>query len=224
MNALDPLLTVFKARDQQFTNIGGQTGFHANIVPGNMRSVRRIDVTLTILPRQSWLYMPFSLVVRKFDRMQTFFFFNKRGKAIRDEAHLIDPKFEKMLGNRIDEADSMTCEDVTWGGLQFHLYSSSERSRKWLANFINRCGDPGTIRHVGLIPREERAYIFMVPKVGVVPEQMTTMRDWLEETARAAGGGDGAAGDPTQTGDPAQTGDPTGAGEAPEGDPREGDS
>lgn len=193
MNALDPLLTVFKARDQQFTNIGGQTGFHANIVPGNMRAVRRVDVTLTILPRQSWLYMPFSLLVRKFDRMQTFFFFNKRGKAIKEEAHLIDPKFEKMLGNRIESAETLSREEVTWGDRRFNLYSTSDRSRKWMSNFMNRCGGSGTIRHVGLVPQEERAYIFMIPKVGVVADQMTKMRDWLEETAHAAGSGDTAA-------------------------------
>ena len=187
VNALDPLLSIFNARDQQFTNIGGQTGFHANIVPGNMRSVRRIDVTLTILPRQSWLYMPFSLLVRKFDRMQTIFFFTKHGKAIREEVHLIEKRFATMMGNSIENADSFTREEIEWGTRRFYVYSSSAKSRKWVQHLIDRFGEPGTLRHAALIPREERAYLFLIPKVGTVPPQITQFRDWIEETAHAAG-------------------------------------
>ncbi|MFA7565434.1 MAG: hypothetical protein WCY01_00270 [Alkalispirochaeta sp.] len=188
MTALDPLVQVFNARDQQFTNIGGQTGYHANIVPGNMRSVRRIDTTLTILPRQSLLYLPISLLIRRFDRMQTFFVFNKRGTVIREEAHLIDSRFEKMMGNRIENAASLNREDVVWGGRKFHLYSASPVSRKWIQNLMNRMGQVDTVRHAGVIPGEERAYLFLIPKVGTVADRMTEFRDWLEETAHAASG------------------------------------
>ncbi len=192
MDALDPLLQVFKAKDQQFTNIGGQTGYHANIVPGNMRSIRRIDATLTILPRQSLLYLPVSLLTRRFDRMQTFFFYSKRGKAINEEAHLVEPRFERMMGNRIENAAALRKEEVTWGTRRFHLYTTSERSRKWMENLMNRLGDAGTIRHAAVIPQEERAYLFVIPRVGTVAEKMTAFRDWLEETAYAAGSGKGA--------------------------------
>ena len=187
VNALDPLLVVFKARDQQFTNISGETGFHANIVPGNMRSVRRIDVTLTILPRQSWLYMPFSLLVRKFDRMQNFFYFNKRGKALREEAHLIDVRFEKMMGNRVENVDTLECETVRWGDRTFHLYSASSRSREWLLHLKEKLGQPSSLRHVAIVPEKQRAYLFCIPKVGTVAPLMETFRDWLDETATAVG-------------------------------------
>lgn len=184
-NALDPLLQVFKARDQQFTNIGGQTGFHANIIPGNMRTVRRVDITLTILPRQSLLYLPFSLITRKYDRMQTFFFFNKRGRGINEEAHIIETKFEKRMGNRIEGAESMTREEVTWGERRFHLYFGSDRSRKWLQNCIDRFDSAGPIRHVALIPDEQRAYLFLIPKIGTVAPHMTAIRDWLDTIAES---------------------------------------
>ena len=49
--------------DQTFTNIGGYVGCHANLYPGGQSSVARVDVTLTLLPRHSWLYMPLSYII-----------------------------------------------------------------------------------------------------------------------------------------------------------------
>lgn len=179
--ALDPLLEVFKARDQQFTNIGGQTGFHANIVPGNMRSVRRVDVTLTVLPRQSWLYLPFSLIIRKFDRLHMILFFNKRGRAASEEGHLIDVRFEKMMSNRIENAGSLTVREVDWAGRRFHLYSASEAIDVHLEALMERYGESGPIRHLAIVPSEERAYYFQIPRVGTVAPNVAIFRDWLDE-------------------------------------------
>lgn len=193
VNALDPLLEVFKARDQQFTNIGGQTGFHANIVPGNMRGVRRVDVTLTVLPRQSWLYMPLSLLVRKFDRFSMILFFNKRGRAVSEEGHIIDTRFEKMMGNRIENAPSLSVREVDWAGRTFHLYSASEEIARRLQGLMERYGEPGPIRHVAILPAEERAYYFQIPRVGTVAPHVSVFRDWLEEFVESVGRGETAS-------------------------------
>lgn len=186
MNALDPLLTILKARDQQFTNIGGQTGFHATIVPGNMRTVRRVDVTVTLLPRQSWLYMPFSYVVRKSDRFQAIFYLNKRGRNLASEAHLVDVRVEKRMGNHIENAEHLTREEIDWGGRRFHLYSADSTARRWMTELQERLGDPATVHHVAVLPEQERVYLFMVPKVGTVPAVTTVLRDWIEAIATPA--------------------------------------
>ena len=180
VNALDPLLDVFKAQDQRFTNIGGQTGFHATIIPGNIRTVRAVDITITLLPRQSWLYLPFSLLVRRFDRMQVAFEFNKRGKRIREEAHLVEERFSKTMGNSIEHADSLNREELSWGGRTFLLYSSSEMSRAWMQRLMGDLGEPGTVRHAAIVPERERAYLFIIPKPGTVPETCGTVARWLD--------------------------------------------
>ncbi len=188
MGALDPLLEIFKARDQQFTNIGGQTGFHASIVPGNSRVIRRIDTTVTLLPRQSLLYLPFSFVIRKSDRMQMILFLNKRGKALKEEAHLIDRRFERRPANRIENADSLTREELNWDGRQFALYSSSATSKDWMESLRSRLGTPGSLRHVAILPEQERAYLFLVPKPGTAPPLVTAVRDWLDATVESVRG------------------------------------
>ncbi len=185
VNALDPLLEVFKARDQQFTNIGGQTGFHATIVPGNIRTVRKVDITITLLPRQSWLYLPFSLLVRRFDRMQMTFEFNKRGKRIREEAHLIEARFSKTMGNSIENAESLDREELRWGERAFLLYSSSERSRAWMHRLMDDLSEPGTLRHAALVPHRERAYLFIIPKPGTVATTSGTVARWLDSIESA---------------------------------------
>ena len=198
MAALDPLLEVFRARDQQFTNIGGQTGFHANVVPGNSRTVRRLDVTVTLLPRQSWLYMPVSLLIRKFDRFQAILFFNKRGRALREEAHLIDARFARMAGNRIEHVDRLSREEIEWGGRTFHLYTAGDRSRGWMEDLRSRLGDPLTLQHVAIVPEQQRAFVSIIPRVGTVPPIMATVRDWLDASAA---GGDRTGADDANDGD-----------------------
>lgn len=185
-SALDPLIEIFHARDHQFTNIGGQTGFHANIVPGASESVRRVDVTVTLLPRHSLLYMPVSRLTRRYDRMYVTFEFNKKGRRIDEEAHLIEPRFEKRLGNRIENADSLQMTEIEWGGHTFRLYFASDRARGWIEDAMSRLGEPAEVRHVALVPQQARGYLFLIPRAGRVAATITTIRDWLDATASAA--------------------------------------
>lgn len=186
MSALDPLLEVLRSRDQQFTNIGGQSGYHATIVPGTMRGVRRVDATVTLLPRQSLLYMPVSLLTRRFDRMQMLFMYNKRGKQITDEAHLIEARFSRMAGNRIENADTLHHDRVEWGNRTFLRYWSSDRAQKWLDDIQKRLEVPGVVRHVALVPDQEQAYLFLVPRIGTVSPTVSVVRDWLDTVTEEA--------------------------------------
>lgn len=186
VSALDPLIEIFRARDQQFTNIGGQTGFHANIVPNASDSTRRVDVTLTLLPRHSLLYMPISRLTRRYDRMYVTFEFNKKGRRIDEEAHLIEARFEKRPGNRIENADELDRREISWGGFTFHLYAASDRSRAWIEDAMQRLEVPGDVRHLAVVPGQARGYLFLIPRRDRVAPVVMKVRDWLDATATAA--------------------------------------
>lgn len=78
LSAFNAVVDFLKPKDQTFTNIGGLTGYHANIIPKINKTVRRVDLTLTMLPRQSWLYLPFSLILTRSDRLYVTLLFGKK--------------------------------------------------------------------------------------------------------------------------------------------------
>ncbi len=49
--AFNGLKELIKPKDQQYTNIGGLTGYHANFIPKKNELMRRVDTTITLLPR-----------------------------------------------------------------------------------------------------------------------------------------------------------------------------
>lgn len=180
-SAMEGIADALRPRDQQYTNIGGQTGFHANFLPGALDSVRRVDVTMTLLPRQSWLYLPFSLLTRKFDRLYMSYELNKRGRGLIEEGHLIDAQLERMRGHHIENVDALTREELDWGGRTFYLYAASEQTRGALLDLRNRLGDhPGGFRHVALVPEQDRYYTFMIPHKDTVGGVVQTVSTWFE--------------------------------------------
>lgn len=184
--AMDSLLDVLRARDQQFTNIGGQTGFHANIVPGAARYFRRVDATITLLPRQSWLYMPFSWLIQKFDRLFLVFLPNKKGRKVLREGHLIDTRFETMRGNRIVNAERLQSEDLAWADRTFRIYYEDQTMREALLDLKERIGDaPGTFKHGALVPDEDQAYLFQIPNAHTVGPITSAFRDWIDDYVEA---------------------------------------
>ncbi len=178
---LDAISAVLKPRDQRYTNIGGQTGYHANFVPGAFKSVRRVDATMTLLPRQSWLYLPFSILVRKFDRLFLTFVVNKRARGSFSEGHLIEQRFERLRGNAIANAATLASEEIQWGPMTFRLYYEDDEARLALLDLKSRLGEPDTVRHAALVPAQDALYLFQIPRPESARRVVATFRDWFDE-------------------------------------------
>ncbi len=144
LSAFNGLLAVVNSKDQQFTNIGGIAGYHANIVPKNNTLVRRVDATITLLPRQSLMFMPFSLLVRRFDR-------------------------EEQLQK----------ETFQWGGKTFFMYYSEPWVKKELEKCRSLLGEPQGIRHIAMVPSQDRFWVFMVPRMDTVEGIMAELYPWM---------------------------------------------
>ena len=177
--ALKGLEAVFDPKDQQFTNIGGLTGYHANIVPKKNRYVRRVDATITLLPRHSWLYLPISRVIRRFDRMFMVWHLTDKCTKAMAEGHLIEAGYSKFAGARILNIDSLEQETFIWGGKTFFLYSQTPAIRDTLLICKEKLGEPGSVRHIALVPEQERVFVFMIPRLGTVQPTVQTIFDWF---------------------------------------------
>jgi hypothetical protein len=181
-SALNDLVDVVKPDDQTFTNIGGAVGFHANLfVKKKGIPFSRVDATITLLPRHSWLYLPISKLIRKYDRL--FITLNlKRPPA--EEAHLIESKYSKFRGPKIQNAHLLHHETVKWENLDFHLYTSSREMLEKMRSFIKKNPDPGIIRHIALVPEQKKGFIFMIPKPDQVARYFAPIYHWLPSVVK----------------------------------------
>ncbi len=179
LSAFNAVVDFLKPKDQTFTNIGGLTGYHANIIPKINKTVRRVDLTLTMLPRQSWLYLPFSLILTHSDRLYVTLLFGKKVKPSFSEGHLIEKKFGKSSIGEIDNSENFNTEQIQWGGKEFIIYTKDEVLNRHFKELISLVSDPVTVKHIALTPGDDKAYFFMVPKPGTVSAVFGDIYKWL---------------------------------------------
>ncbi len=184
-SAFNGMLAVLKPKDQQFTNIGGLTGYHANIIPHRNKFVRRVDATITLLPRQSWLFYPFSKMIRRFDRLFMIFHLSQKASGLLREGHLIEDRYSRFGSAKIFGTESLFMENITWDGKRFYLYSEEP----WVADQLRRCmeilGKPGGLRHVALVPGQDRLWLFMIPRRGTVEPTIRALYPWMTDVLGA---------------------------------------
>ncbi len=173
------LIDVFEPLDQKFTNIGGLTGCHASLLPGDRSVITRIDATITLLPRQALLYYPVSKLLRGFDRLFITLHIKEGLAKGMHEAHLIEKKYSRFKGPKITNQEKLGCEQVNWEGMEFFMYYGSKKARQELTGLLSKKGLPGRIRHIALVPEQNRAFIFMIPGAGSVSSTFPKLLPWL---------------------------------------------
>ncbi len=186
-SAFDAIAAVLRPKDQTFTNIGGLTGYHANFIPHRNRTIKQVDATMTLLPRQSWLWYPFSRMIRRFDRLFLSFHLGKKATGSLREGHLIDKKYSNFAGARIENADSLQKETFQWGKRTFFLYYKDDTVKREMERCKSMVGsDPGPLRHVALVPNRNRLFVFLVPQLGKVEHPVDSVYRWFSDIADSA--------------------------------------
>jgi hypothetical protein len=175
-SAFDDLVSVIQPTDQTFTNIGGLIGYHANLILPRKSPVERVDATITFLPRHSWLWMPISKLIRKYDRLFITLHLRQSPGA---EGHLIEKEYSRFRGPKIDNADRLNQETLTWGKYSFILYYGNGKMRDQLRTLAADTPDPGNIRHIAIVPEQKRCFIFMIPREGQVAKDFGPPYRWL---------------------------------------------
>ncbi|MEA2014108.1 MAG: hypothetical protein U9N38_02200 [Thermodesulfobacteriota bacterium] len=177
LSVFNDLIKVFNPDDQTFTNIGGVIGYHANLfIKKKGAFLSRVDATITMLPRHSWLYFPISKFIRKYDRL--FIELYLKTKPL-EECHIIESQYSRFAGAAITGAERFNKETLTWGTYTFSLFYKSIETHTHLMDFINRNPEPGVIRHIAIIPSQKKCFIFMIPRKGQVAKHLTPVYKWL---------------------------------------------
>ncbi|HOJ51265.1 MAG TPA: hypothetical protein PLT64_06315 [Syntrophales bacterium] len=175
--AMQDLMEVLKPVDQTFTNIGGVVGYHARFSLGRDNWAEKVEATITFLPRHAWLYLPFSLLIRRHDRLFITVYLRK---PLAGEGHLIEKKYARLRQAKITHEERLTHEEVNWGDLPFHLFYERPAVKDLLLQLMEVKGAPGTIRHVAIVGGEKRCFFFIIPtKRGTVKADFGALYDFM---------------------------------------------
>ncbi len=146
---------VLKPRDKNYTLIGMYVGYTAIYDLG--APLGKVEYTVLLLPRQSLLYFPISLLTSRFDKV--FIRYILPRKVFR-EAHLVAKGYYRVgVSRTIKGYDSMTKEDVTINGKKYHLIYNSRSIATKLLKWAERLNTPTDIKHVALVPANRSLYI-----------------------------------------------------------------
>ncbi len=154
-------------KDKNYTLIGTYVGYTAIYdVEG---PVKKVEYTVVLLPRQSLLYFPVSLLTTRFDKVFIRYIMPHK---ITKEAHLVAKGYYRVgLSRAIKGFENMSKEEVVIGGKKYVLaYTSGSAARKllsWLKNIEN----PTNIKHLALVPANRSLYI----AAKLDPEQLESL-------------------------------------------------
>lgn len=170
------LMKVFKPDDQTFTNIGGVVGHHGTFSFKERGLVSRIDVTLTLLPRQAPLYMPISKLLMRNDRLFISVYMRYPPPG---EGHIIEKGYTGFQGPEITNISRLHQMEFQWGDLVFFLYYEQDRMIDRFKELIESLPDPGPIRHIAIVPDQRKGFILMGLQQEPIEAYLATVYDWL---------------------------------------------
>jgi len=138
---------ILKPQDKTYTLLGGVSGFKAQY---KVKDIEKIEAILVLLPRQSFLYLPVSYLIRKRDFL--FVIFKLKGGP-KYEAHIIR-KNDRVVrelkpGIRIEKNSF-----VIWGEVR----EAIQNLTGWFPHF------PVELYHFATLPNEKLVYLKITPK------------------------------------------------------------
>ncbi len=182
-SAFNDLVDVVKPVDQTFTNIGGLIGYHATLVTRKDDPVEKVEATITFLPRHSWLWLPISKLIRKFDRL---FITMHLKRPPAGEGHLIESGYAGFRGPKITNADRLKQESIRWGAWDYRMYYQNNQIRDKLAGFVSDNPDPGCVRHIALVPEMKRCFVFIIPRKDSVAGAFAPIYRWIPSVLKSS--------------------------------------
>jgi len=176
ITTFNELIKVFKPDDQTFTNIGGVVGHHGTFSFKERGPVSRIDVTLTLLPRQAPLYMPISKFFMRNDRLFISVYMRYPPPG---EGHIIEKGYTGFRGPEITNISRLHQGQLQWGDLAFFLYYEQDRMIDRFKELIESLPNPGPIRHIAIVPDQRKGYIFMGLQQEPIESHLAAVYGWL---------------------------------------------
>lgn len=148
-----------KPTNTNYTNIGGVIGYNfAYSMPAPFTNAKG---TMTLSPRHSLLYLPFSLALGVGDRLLVNVFTKKK---LAGEAHLVRASYLRRA--RIEGAEGMERSSVSSHGLEFVILHKGKDQAGELTALLEALPDPSALRHFCSYPDNKTFFVHLRPKSG----------------------------------------------------------
>lgn len=153
--------------DENYTWLGGYIGFRAEYKV-NRDNVRKFEYTLTLLPRQSILYFPISLLTSRHDRL---YFVVKPFSKVKREAHLIQKGYYRFKP-KIENEPLLQREVIEVDGKEYEALFEKRRDLENLKALLESFSKPDNVKHIALTPSTNVLYVFMKPEPDTIKEDV----------------------------------------------------
>ncbi len=165
---------VVKPEDETYTWLGGYIGFRAEYKV-NRDNLRKLEYTLTLLPRHSLLYFPVSLVTARHDKLYLVF---KPFAQIKREAHLIQKGYYR-IGPNIENEDLLQKEEINIGGKKYEALFEKRRDVEKLKSLLESLSKPQNVKHVALTPKTNVFYVLMKPEPETIEDDVKKLVEFV---------------------------------------------
>ncbi len=146
---------VLNPQDKNYTLLGTYVGYTA--IYDLEGPIRKAEVTVTLLPRQSFFYFPVSLLTSRYDKAYVRFILSD--KVVR-EAHVVAKRYYRLgVSRTIEGFSNMRREDVVIGGKKYFLIYTSRGAVRKLVSFLKSLSNPSVVKHVALVPANRSIYL-----------------------------------------------------------------
>lgn len=156
-----------KPKDKLYTYIGGYVGFKVQYDIED-EFVKQIQMSLTLLPRQSLLYFPISLLTRKHDRL---YILLRLKHKLGFDAHIIKKNFY-FLGPQLDNMETYKKEIVNYDGGKFYIFYKNREDIENLERLVKRSMDFHNIRHIGYTRETNVIFLLLKPDPRETPNDL----------------------------------------------------
>lgn len=156
-----------KPKDKLYTWIGGYVGFKVQYDIED-EYVKSVEMSLTLLPRQSLLYFPISLLIRKHDRLYVIL---RLKEKLGLDAHIIKKNFY-FPGPILDDIETYRKETVDYDNRKFLIFYKNRDDIGKLEKLVRRSMDFEDIRHIGYTRSTNVLFLLLKPNPRETPNDL----------------------------------------------------
>lgn len=159
---------VLAIRDQLYTWIGGYSGFKVTY-DVDEKSIKKVELTLTCLSRQSIFWLPISYPVKRGDRL---YIVLRPTFKVRADAHIIR-NFYYLFGPDIAERRQLTKAKTEFDSAKgFYSLSEQEGDMDRLKRLVEASMDPKRLRHIAVVKETNVLFCLMKPDPMKTPQEL----------------------------------------------------
>lgn len=167
---------VIKPKDKEYVWLGGYIGFRA-YYKVNEGNIDKFENTLTLLPRQSILYMPISKMISRHDKL---YIVVRPYSQIKREAHLIQKRYYRIRP-KIEDEELLQKDFIEVNGKQYEALFEKQRDVELLKDFLQGFSKPENVKHVALTPKTNVFYILMKPEPETIQDDIKHVVRFINE-------------------------------------------